>query len=89
MFSSLLVLFPGRLTPLHASLPPSLAQVPGSGPPEEDDPSSLSFSHVEALETIPILHETWAWAEEGGRGGKQGPFVVSMDDYTVAWILKE
>jgi len=79
-------------SPVHPPFPPSPPpQVPGSGPAGEDDPSSLSFSHVEALEVNPILHETWEYTDggrEGGAAGKKGPFVVSMERYITAWILK-
>ncbi|EKU20827.1 hypothetical protein NGA_0619000 [Nannochloropsis gaditana CCMP526] len=63
-------------------------QVPGAGPPEDDDPPTISFSHVEALEESPVLHESWRWTEgaEDREIGKKGPFVASMERYTVAWI---
>jgi len=66
----------------------SRCQVPGAGPPEDDDPPTISFSHVEALEESPVLHESWRWTEgaEDREIGKKGPFVASMERYTVAWI---
>jgi hypothetical protein len=45
----------------------------------------------------PLLDMNWAWTEgegegegEGGAGGgkRKGPFVVAMERYTTAWILR-